>query len=280
MKNKNLQVERQIKQIYNKVYNEVFNKTSTNKLMNGSRDNIEQNLIKLVSSEKYNEFAKKFSIELAKKGLTKERGVWRKYYEAAKKAHYIALPPTYKEFEFGILTKTIQHNFNMIKSIPTRMMEVLNHKYTSALIEEVAKGALPRGSFAKMLAKHGNNQAKLIARTEASKLQTEITRQRSIDVGAIAYEWISSNDKRTRPSHREMNHVIVFWRPEYQQPLRDNMRGDAGCFPNCRCDPQPIVDIEDLTNSRYRVYNYHNDKIEWRTKNEIKKAILNGELPN
>lgn len=278
MNNRNKQIEKQIQQIYMKVYNEVFNKNSTFNLMNGSRADIEQRLFKLDSSEKYNEFARKFSVELAKKGLNRERGIWRKYYEAAKKARHIILPSTYKSFELQVYRQTVQHNFEMIKSIPQRMMEVLNHKYTEALIEEVAKGALPRGNFAKMLSQHGVNQAKLIARTESAKLQTEITRQRASNVGAVAYEWVSSNDKRTRPSHREMNGVIVFWRPNMQQPLRDNMRGDAGCFPNCRCDAQPIVDLEELSNARYRVYNYKTDKIEWMTRNEITEAIEKGRL--
>lgn len=279
MKNRSMKIQKQIQEIYNKVYKEVFNKSATKNLMEGERSDIEQRLIKLQGSNKYNEFAKKFAKELAKQGLSKERGVWRKYYEAAKRAHHIVLPATYKEFEFQILTKTVQHNFNMIKSIPERMMEILNHKYTSTLIEEVAKGTLPRGSFEKTLASHGNNQAKLIARTESAKLQTAITRTRATDLGTVAYEWISSKDKRTRPSHREMNGVIVFWRSsDLEKPLLDNMYGDAGEFPNCRCDAQPIIDEDDLTKSNYKVYNYKQHKIVNLSKKELLEALNKGSL--
>lgn len=275
----NKQIEKQIRDIYNKVYKEVFTKTNTDLLANGSRMDIEQNLNKLNSSKKYEEFAKKFAYELAKKGITHNKGLWRKYYEAAKKAHHIALPATYKDFQFNVLSKAVKHNFNMIKTIPSRMIEILNHKYTSALIEEVAKGTKSRGSFARLLASHGHKQAKLIARTETAKLQTAITKTRAIDVGAITYTWLSSHDRRTRPSHREMNNVIVFWRPDSQKPLLDNMRGDAGEFPNCRCDAQPNVDIDDFTSARYKVYNYHRDKIEWMSKTDLITAIEKGELP-
>lgn len=274
----NKRIEKQINAIYQKVYKSVFTKESTDMLMKGSRASIETKLVTLQSSEKYDEFARKFAKELAKYGLSTKRGVWRKYYQAAKSAGIIALPATYKDFELSVLSHTVKHNFEMIKSIPSKMLEILNHKYTSALIEEVAKGALPRGSFASMLAKHGVNQSKLIARTETAKLQTAITKTRSVSVGANTYTWLSSNDKRTRPSHKAMNGVVVFWRPDSQKPLLDNMRGDAGEFPNCRCDAQPNVDIDDFTASRYKVYNYHTDKVEWMSKTDLINAIQKGEL--
>ena len=274
----NKAVERQINQIYNEIYKKVFNKTNTIMLANGSRLNIQQALATLQGSDKYNEFATKFAQVLAKKGLNRERGLWRKYYNAAKAAHYVALPQTYKEFEMQSYSNAVKHNFNMIKSIPNRMMEILNHKYTSALIEEVAKGTTSRGSFQKLLAKHGHKQAKLIARTETAKLQTAITEQRSINVGAITYTWLSSNDRRTRPSHRAMNGVIVFWRPDLEKPLLDGMRGNAGELPNCRCDAQPNVDINDFTKPIYKVYDYRKDKIVNMSRKLLIEAINNGHL--
>ena len=138
--------ERQINQIYNTIFKKVFNKTAMSELASGSRMPAMSNLIKLQNSKKFNEFAEAFSKELAKYGLSKQRGVWRKYYEAAKQAHVIALPQTYKDYELKTLANIARHNFTMIKSIPERMMEVLEHKYTSALIEEVAKGTTSRGS--------------------------------------------------------------------------------------------------------------------------------------
>lgn len=274
----NKSIERRINQIYNEVYKKVFNKKNLKALSNDSRIDIIYGLSKLESSNTYNEFAKKFAKELAKKGLANQRGVWRKYYEAARKSHYVALPLTYKEFEFKTLSIAIQHNFAMIKSIPQRMIEILNHKYTSTLIEEVAKGSIARGSFAKLLAKHGHKQAKLIARTEAAKLQTAITESRAMSIGSVAYTWISSKDRRTRPSHREMNGVIVFWRPTEQKPLLDNMRGNAGEFPNCRCDAQPIVDIDEITKSSYKVYDYNTNKIITMTKHKLIESLQKNEL--
>lgn len=274
----NNSIERQINKIYMEVYKKVFTSGDLYKLSQNNRIDIAQKLVQISSTEKFNKFAKLFSIELAKKGLRGQKGIWRKYYEAAKAAHYIALPQTYNAYELQNLSRAVQHNFEMIKSIPQRMMEILQHKYTSALIEEVAKGTTSRGSFAKLLAKHGHNQAKLIARTETAKLQTEITRSRSTNLGSVAYKWISSKDKRTRPSHRAMDGVIVFWREDLQKPLLDNMRGDAGEFPNCRCDAEPIVDIDDLRIQTYKVYNYHTDKIVTMSHRSLVEALKAGKL--
>ena len=274
----NKSVERQIAQIYTQIYKQVFNQANTSKLAVNNMQDVLNALSSISASQKFNEFSIKFAQALAKKGLRGQTGLWRKYYEAAKKAHYVGLPKTWTAFEAQIMTNAISHNFRMIKTIPDRMKEILGHKYTSVLIEEVAKGELPRGSFRRMLAQHGHKQAQLIARTETAKLQTAILENRATSLGSVAYEWLSSHDKRTRPSHREMNGVIVFWTDDAHKPLLDNMRGSAGEFPNCRCTPQPIIDINDLDKPYYRVYDYNIDKIVTMPKKQLIEALQKGTL--
>lgn len=272
-------IERQIQQIYQAVYKEVFNKTNTAALLRNNRIPAEDALTQLELSQKYDEFARKFAQELAKKGLRNQRGIWRKYFDAARQARVIALTKTWTQFEADIMKDAIAHNFLMIKSIPQRMKEVLHHKYMSTLIEEVAKGRLPRGSFARLLAQHGNKQAKLIARTESAKLQTAILENRATNLGSVVYQWQASNDKRTRKSHREMNGVIVWWKPPNgNKPLLDNMHGNAGEFPNCRCSPEPMLDEEDFTESWYKVYDYNTDQVVKMSRKELLEKITAGLL--
>lgn len=276
----NKTIERQIKEIYNRVFKQVYSKKNTRALASGNRIGVLQAIASIESSSKYDEFAKKFAIELAKSGLRYQKGIWRKFYEASKKLHNVAIPNTYKEYKYQQMSKAVKHNFEMIKSIPRKTVEVMEHKYTSTLIEQVTKGSLPRGSFQRELEKHGSKNAKLIARTETAKLQTEIAKNRAIDLGSVAYIWLSSNDRRTRPSHKAMNGVVVFWRDDMtEKPLLDNMNGDAGGFPNCRCAPQPIVDPEEqLTASYYKVYDYHTHKIVNMTKKKLLENITRGSL--
>lgn len=275
----NKTIERQIQQIYNKVFNKVYSRTRLYQLSHGNRDAILNAVAEINSSEAYDNFAKKFSKELTKKGLRQQRGIWKKYFEAAKKFHHVALPVTYQEFEYQQMTKAIDHNFKMIKSIPQKTVEIMQHKYTSSLVEEVAKGARTRGSFARELQSHGHKNAKLIARTETAKLQTTIVENRARDLGSIAYIWLSSNDKRTRQSHKDMNGVVVFWRnTDLEKPLLDKMYGNAGEFPNCRCSPQPILDIEDLIKDHYKLYDYRTTKIRSVTKKELIEYFEKGSL--
>lgn len=275
----NKRIEKQILDIYAKVFAKVYNKTNLASLANGNRASILQAVAKIESSKAYNKFATEFANELAKKGLRYQRGIWRKFYNAAKKLHYVALPPTYSAYEAQIMSKAVKHNFEMIKSIPRRTVEIMNHKYTSTLIEEVAKGKLARGSFMRQLQSHGHKNAKLIARTETAKLQTSIIENRARDVGSIVYVWLSSNDKRTRTSHRDMNGVVVFWRDLLtEKPHLDNMYGNAGEFPNCRCAPQPIVDVDQLTKDKYKVYDYRVQKVINMSKKNLLSAIQNGGL--
>lgn len=275
----NKSVEKEILKIYQLVFNKVFTKRNIANLYKGNRINILNAAQTLDYSNGYTKFAEKFAKELAKKGLRHQRGVWRKFYEVAKKRHYVALPPTYQQWQYEQFSKAVKHNFSMIKSIPQEMIKVLEHKYTSTLIEEVAKGKLARGSFEKQLKSHNAKNAKLIARTETAKLQTAITENRAKDLGSVAYIWLSSNDLRTRPSHKAMNGVVVFWRTnDLEKPHLDNMYGNAGEFPNCRCDPQPIFDEDDLTKSTYKVYNYTTQKIDTMTKKELLTALNKGGL--
>lgn len=269
-------LENQINKIYKKVFNEIFNQNTKNELLKGNTFQIELETSKFASSEKYNKFCEKFSKELAKIGLNQQKGIWRKYFQAARAAHKIALPHTYQQFEYEVMREAIDNNFKMIKSIPSKIMEVMNHKYTSQLIEEVAKGSVPRGSFKSLLEKHGNVNAKVIARTETAKLQTVILENRAIKLGSVAYVWRASNDNRTRPSHREMNNVVVFWK--HEKPHLDNMIGHAGEFPNCRCTPLPIFDEDDLPENNIKVYNYNTFKIEKISSKNLIKSLENDNL--
>lgn len=274
----NKAIERKIQNIYNEVFKKIYTRRNYSRLAKGSRVEILETAQMLENSEAYNKFAKKFAVELAKRSLATKRGVWRKYYAAAKRLHYVALPKTWNAYEISLLSKAVKENFKMIKTIPSKTIEICEHKYTSILIEEVAKGRLSRGSFRAELEKHKAKNAKMIARTETSKLQSQMIQNRATDLGSVAYIWRASNDKRTRQSHKEMNDVVVFWRQNDQKPLRDSMRGNAGEFPNCRCAPNPIIDTDDLKKSTYLVYDYLRDKIVKMNRADLIEALKRGYL--
>lgn len=273
----NKQVEKIINQVFESVFKKVYNQNKKS-LLKGSKKEIINSLLRLEESKKFKTFASKVSKELAKKALSSQNSLWKKYFKIAKKRKYIVLPDTYKEFQLAVYKKAVQHNFKMIKTIPQQVLKVYEYQYIDTLIKQVAEGNLPRGSFEKQLKNDGHKNAKVIARTETAKLQTTITENRSLELGSKAYFWIASNDARTRESHKNMNNVVVFWRPDNEKPKLDNMQGNAGEFPNCRCDASPILDERDLIRNNYSVYDYRTHKIITMNKSKLIECLKKGQL--
>ena len=276
MSNKS-RIEKEINKIYWIIFNKVFTHYKKS-IFRGDKEYVIDGLIRLEESKAFKKFCDEFAKELSKKGLANQKGIWKKYYKAAKEKHIISLPSTYQLWEIEQFRKIIYENFKMIKSIPRSIVKVYQHNFASNLFKEVAEGKLSRGNFEKLLKNHGAKNARLIARTETAKLQTNIIKNRAKDLGSIAYIWLASNDKRTRPSHKAMNGVVVFWRNQNEKPILDNMQGDAGEFPNCRCAPQPLFDKDDLTKDNYKVYDYKHHKIINMSKNRLIQAFIEGEL--
>lgn len=262
-------VEKAINTAYEKVFNEVFK---------GEKTDIPQakrRLINLENSSRYEIFCQKFAQSLAKKQIKYQKNTWKKLYTVAKKEGVIALKTTYTEYQKDVFKKAVNENFKMIKSIPQEVMKVINEKSIEKLINEVAEGKETRGSFEKFLKEKKSKNAKLIARTETAKLQTVIQKERATKLGSVCYIWRTSNDQRVRQSHKDMNGVVVFWKDDQEdKPLLDNMYGNAGEFPNCRCDCDSIVipNVQ-LKNNFYNVYNYEKHKIERISRKDLLEMI-------
>lgn len=272
----NKRIEQEIQKIYKEVFKKVFNECIKKKTI--QKSDFEKLAVKLGNSDKYKQFAKEFAIKLSKQGLNKQKGIWKKYFEAAKASNHIAMTMTFTKFQEKILRKTIVHNFEMIKSIPQAVKKLYQYDYSTTLINAVVKGKLGRNAFRKQLEAHGHKNAKVIARTETAKLQSFITENSATQLGSVAYRWVSSHDRRTRPSHKAMNNVVVFFRQNEEKPKLDNMYGNAGEFPNCRCDLRIIFDERDLKNNFYQVYDYRVHKIIEMSKKELLDALEKGEL--
>jgi len=118
--------------------------------------------------------------------------------------------------------------------------------------DDVAKAVadnLAMGSRADDLAKRlrgiahvSASRARTIARTEVSKAGTALTLARAESVGSTGYIWRTARDGDTRESHAAMEGVFVPWD---KPPTIDKMEGHAGCFPNCRCYPEPVIPRDD-----------------------------------
>lgn len=140
------------------------------------------------------------------------------------------------ETNMGALTQArLAEQVRLITSLPRDAAERV-HKLT---LEGLLQGTRA-SEIAKEIARSGEvtaSRANLIARTEVSRTGSEFTRARAESAGSEGYIWRDSGDHDVRHSHHKMDGQFVRWdRP----PTIDGMTGHAGCFPNCRCWPDPV----------------------------------------
>ena len=78
----------------------------------------------------------------------------------------------------------------------------------------------------------GVNRAKLIARDQIGKLNSNLTAQRAKRAGVEKYEWQTMGDNRVRPSHKALDGTVR----EFGKGLEPGQ--DVGC----RCVPIPLIE--------------------------------------
>ena len=168
------------------------------------------------------------------------------------------------------IEQQIAQNVNLIRTLPT---DIANKVVRS--VNEYALEGLRSEEISKLISKytkqHSRASAKLIARTEVSKTTTMLTRARCEAIGINAYIWRTSLDgNRVRKSHRIMEGVLIFWDnpPSPETLVNEQYVGNyhAGEIWNCRCYPEPIIDIEDIN---FPVKVFRNNKLIKMNKNDL-----------
>lgn len=267
MKSKRLQ---KIEKIFKKIFNKVFN--DTQEVFDEKRSKVykEKFISRFQNYDIYNSFCTKFAKLLTSEIMTYDKKKWKDYYEEAKNKHRLKLEPYY-QWEKKLQQEIFKYNFKVIKSIPKTILNLNKLKYIETLQKQVVTGELGRKALENLLKKVNSKYAKMIARTETSKLQTQLVEKRCKGLNVRYYIWLSARDYRTRDSHRNMNNVLVEWvSEEKEKPFLDNMYGHAGEFINCRCYPKPVFDEKDLPhNGIIRLWDIEKKKIVTKTKQEI-----------
>lgn len=134
------------------------------------------------------------------------------------------------------LMDRFNYNVSLIKNIPQDIIAKLQKAY--------GEGVSFRGTEVEEYVKERlGKRAKLIIRTESAKLNSALTEVRSLKLGLRAYIWSTSEDRRVRASHKMMDGVLVFWGTRLEL---DKMVGNAGNYPNCRCVPLSVFELDDI----------------------------------
>ena len=121
------------------------------------------------------------------------------------------------------------------------------------------------------------SRIQLLARTGVSSSSTLLTEARCEELDLPWFRWYTSKDRRVRPSHQNMDGVLVAWNdlpsPEALIGLKPSLGHYApGNCPNCRCGPLPILTLEDVfPRGGERVRVYHAGSIRTMSKSQFAK---------
>lgn len=148
------------------------------------------------------------------------------------------------------LYNVARRNADLISSLPLRIARQVTDKAAELRLQGARAEEIE--AYIRKLRPHiGKVQARLIARTEISKAETDLTRARAENLGLAWYQWETSNDSRVRPSHKIMQGVLVNWD---DPPAPEKLIGEhstlskyhAGSCPNCRCVALPVADLREI----------------------------------
>lgn len=146
------------------------------------------------------------------------------------------------EFYREALEKWVSENVELIKTVPiqslSRIKEVVYQNYMN--------GQTATNIVKELQRQYGmsKSHARLIARDQTAKLNSDIAEHQQRDAGVERYKWSGSMDRRERESHRRLEGKIFSWN---EPPETD---GGRHCHPGkdfqCRCCAIPVFDLDTL----------------------------------
>lgn len=168
----------------------------------------------------------------------RDAAMWAQHSRAMSRAlrEEIATAPTGE-----LLQRLMAEQVTLIKSLPLRAAQ---------RVHEVALKGIELGSRGEdiiaeiMRTGHvTRSRAQLIARTETSRVASNLTEARAKHVGSTHYIWHSVGDSDVRHSHKRHNGKVFAWdKPPKSEPNLEPY--NPGCGPNCRCYAEPIIPEE------------------------------------
>jgi SPP1 gp7 family putative phage head morphogenesis protein len=143
------------------------------------------------------------------------------------------------------MQRATEANVALITSIPEQYFD----RVYSTITDGWVKG-LRWESLVEQIQRDGDvteSRAKLIARDQTVKMNSDFNRERQQQVGIEKYEWSTSQDERVRTSHADVDGRTFRW--DEPGPVPGAVAGEP-CHPgidvNCRCVAIPVVDMAEL----------------------------------
>lgn len=132
-----------------------------------------------------------------------------------------------------VVDQNIIANASLIKSIPKQYHERVERLVLTALQE--GRGNKWLSDELKKVGEITDNRARLIARDQITKIDSQIRETRQRNLGIKGYYWICKMDGKERKEHHERHRQLIMW----DDPPSD---GHAGIPVGCRCEDEPYIE--------------------------------------
>jgi len=147
------------------------------------------------------------------------------------------IPEMYLKTDPTGLAVAIQKNVDLIGAIVDKQSDLLER----AVIDAVHSGS----DFDTVVqavqdqSDRGLSYAQFVARDQIGKAYADISQERQKQSGIERYEWVATDDSRTRPSHLEQDGKVFSWG---NPPLIEGRPLNPGEDYQCRCIALPVFD--------------------------------------
>jgi len=152
-----------------------------------------------------------------------------------------------------VLQSSTWSNVQLIQSIPDQYLAQVQQ----LVVANMRAGLRPSAIVTQLQNQFGVTQrrAKLIARDQTSKVQSDLNEKRQRAVGFNYFQWVTSKDERVRDRHRAIAEKLTAYGPGVYRwdnlPLSD--KGEPikpGSDYQCRCFARPVSNEEVERNRR------------------------------
>lgn len=168
-------------------------------------------------------------------GLEAERHTER-FMETAKRAMGVDLVAVVRREDLGdYLTAAGLRNASLIKGLADDTVKRVQQTVTNAVINGRSAADLRKDLTRQF--QFSDRRARLIARDQIAKTNSDLNRIRHQQAGVTEYTWRTSADERVRPRHRDLEGKVY----KYGEPTGAEEGLPPGQPIQCRCIAQAIV---------------------------------------
>lgn len=148
------------------------------------------------------------------------------------------------DFYQDMLEKWVNDNVNLIVTIPRTMLTEMKQQVYDGFIN-----GKPTTQIMKSIQKEyaiSKTHAKLLARDQLSKLNSNITKAQQEDAGVTEYKWRTVGDGRVRERHSDLDGKIFSWSNPPIVDIKTGRRCHPGEDYQCRCIAIPVINLKAL----------------------------------